>query len=79
MSNETITKANEIKSILEKNYGPDEEGFYPVNEKLSAELATLLAKEETENLHRKVSNIVWDNYAGGDLAEKTATEILAII
>lgn len=82
MPNSTVTAPNAvvIQAILEKNYGADEEGFYPMNQKLSVQLVKTIEDNvdtlPAERLKRKVTNIIWDHYAGGGLAEAVAEEIL---
>lgn len=76
----TAPHALVIQGILEKNYGADEAGFYPMNQKLSVQLVQVIEdnvdKLTAERLKRKVTNIIWDNYAGGGLAEAVAEEVL---
>lgn len=82
MSNSTVIAPNAvvIQAILEKNYGADEEGFYPMNQKLSVNLVNIIEDNvdamPADRLKRKVTNVIWDHYAGGNLAEAVAEEIL---
>lgn len=82
MSRSTVIAPNAvvIQGILENNYGADEEGFYPMNQVLSVQLVKVIEDNvdslPAERLKRKVTNLIWDHYAGGGLAEATAEEIL---
>jgi hypothetical protein len=80
MSTSTATiSAPAIQTVLDKNYGPDGEGFYPINKVISEELAVILNGERNERTERRITNLIWNNYAGGGLAEATAQEIMAAV
>jgi hypothetical protein len=72
----TAPNAAVIQTILEKAYGADEEGFYPMNQKLSEQIEKVLRESGPDNIERKVTNLIWNNYAGGDLAAAVANEII---
>lgn len=74
----TPTAANvpAIKAILEKSYGVNAEGFYPTNEKIAEKILPVLNSGDPETIERKVTNIIWNNYSGGDLAASVANEIV---
>ena len=72
----TAPNATVIQAILEKSYGVNGEGFYPTNQKLSEQIEKVLREAGPDNVERKVMNIIWNNYAGGDLAAAVANEII---
>ena len=53
------------------------------NENLLQATATRIVKTvEAANgvrVHQKVTNVIWNNFAGGDTAEKAATQVLAAL
>jgi len=65
-----------IQAILEKNYGANGEGFYPMNQILSEKILTLLNSGDLETIEKRVMVLIWNNYSGGDLAESVANEIV---
>lgn len=77
MSTATVAapkNAAAIQTILDTTYGVNV--FSQKNQKLSEQLAKAIAETPSDEIKCKVVNIVWDNFAGGDLAEAVAAEIL---
>lgn len=72
----TAVTAPAIQAILEKNYGVNGEGFYPMNQILSEKILTLLNSGDLETIEKRVMILIWNNYSGGDLAESVANEIV---
>lgn len=72
----TAPNAAVIRTILDKSYGADKEGFYQTNQKLSEMIEKVMRESGPDNVERKVTNIIWNNYAGGDLAAAVGNEII---
>lgn len=76
MSAITAPTVADVLSILERNYGETAYKNQKIAAHLVATIERVLPDISNGHLKYKVINIVWDNYAGGDLAEAVAAEIL---
>lgn len=65
-----------VQAILDKTYGANGEGFYPMNEKVAEKILKLAETASPENVENKIMVLVWNNYSGGDTAESVAKEIV---
>lgn len=77
VATQTLTAAA-VQTIIDGNYGPDRDGFYPMNKNLSEKIVALIEKGnggDGERLEQKVMVLIWNNYDGGDNAEHVAHKI----
>lgn len=65
-----------VKAIIDKNYGANGEGLYPINEKTAERAVELINTTDPQRIEKKLMLLLWNNFTGGGLAESVANEIV---